>query len=340
MQQLTSGVPELLQAAFAWRFLPQQQAEALTRQAIDDAKRKGIGALDVGARYLNGFTVPAGAVWIGRLLEHEPRYGRSALIAQVFGHFALGQLDSSWMDLERLRGIYPDPAVAVLRLELEGLALLFAVDADAAPGVDTLANRLANITSATNLPVGLRQRTGWLADLLQCRFPAAPARTSSGLRAWAAYPPALEGLLRACHGAEAGRLREAVDFTERFTELTAWPIRDFPAYRTMLHLLRADWLMRLGRRDAAGNELLWAENFDQATLPTGDPQPMDVDWAFRPWARWRRAVLLRPTGRREELCPLYATIERLWRGGEGAFAARADSASRLGAELHCTGSSQ
>ncbi len=340
LQQLTSGVPELLQAAFAWRFLPQQQAEVLTRQAIDEAKRKGIGALDVGARYLNGFSVPAGAVWIGRLLESEPRYGRSALIAQAFGHAALGQLDSSWMNLDRLRGIYPDPAVAVLRLELEGLVLLFAVDPNAAPGVDTLANRLANIASTTNLPVGLRQRTGWLADLLQCRFPAALARTSSGLRAWPAYPPELEGLLRACRGAEAGRLREAVDSTDRFIDLTAWPIRDFPVYRTMLHLLRADWLTRLRRPEAAVNELLWAENFDQATLPTGDPQPMDVDWAFRPWARWRRAVLLRPTGRREDLCPLYATIERLWRGGERPFAARADSAARLAAELHCAGSSQ
>ena len=339
IQQLTSGVPELLQAAFAWRFLPQPQAEVLTRQAIAEAKRKGIETLDVGARYLNGFTVPAGAVWIGRQLENEPRYARSALLAQAFGHAALGQLDSSWMDLDRLRAIYPDPAVAVLRLELEGLVLLFAVDT-APAGVDSLAHRLESITSATNVPIGLRQRAGWLADLLQCRFPAAPARTTSGLRAWAAYPPALEGLLRACRSAAAGRLREAVDSTEPFINLTAWPIRDFPAYRTMLHLLRADWLARLRRPEAAVNELLWAENFDQATLPTGDPQPMDVDWAFRPWARWRRAELLRPAGKREDLCPLYATIVRLWRGGAGTFAARADSASRLGAVLHCTGLSQ
>jgi hypothetical protein len=334
-KQITSGVPEVLQVAYVWRFLSRQQAEMQTRQAIDDAKQKGIGALDVGARYLNGFTVPAGAVWFGRLLENEPRYARSALLAQAFGHVALGQLDSSRVDLDRLHRIYPDPAVAVLQLEVEALMLLFAGDPGAAAGADTLVKRLANITSATSLPLGLHQRAAWLADLLQCRFPARPARTRSGLRAGAAYPPALEGLLRACRAATAGRLREAVDSTERFIDLTARPIRDFPAYRTTLHLLRADWLTRLRRSEAAVNELLWAENFDQAMNPTGDPQPMDVDWAFRPWARWRRAELLRPAGRPEDLCPLYATIERLWRGGAGTFAARADSASRLGAALHC-----
>jgi serine/threonine protein kinase len=338
VQQLTSGIPELLQVAFAWRFLPSDEAATRTDQAIDQANRKGIGNLDVGARYLNGFTAPAGALWIGRRLENDPGYGRSALIAQVFGHVELGRLDSAWADLERLRALYPDPAMSVLWLELEGLRALFIDETRATETADTLIADLMGTAIATNLPVGLRQRAGWLAEMLRCRTPAASSRARFIARPGGAYPDALALLLRACLQAGAGQLQAAVDSTERLTELTAAPIRAFPIFRSMLHLLRADWLLQLKRRGPAGNELLWAENFDQAALPTGDPQPMDVDWAFRPWARWRRLQLLGSGASREDRCPLSMSVERLWRGGEPAFAAIADSASRLSTAWHCRAS--
>jgi hypothetical protein len=335
VQQLTSGIPELLHVAFVWRFLPSDEAAALTDQAIDQATRKGVGNLDVGARYLNGFTAPAGALWIGRKLENDPGYGRSALIAQAFGHVELGRLDSAWADLERLRALYPDPATSVLWLELEGLRTLFIDQTRATETVDTLIADLMGTAIATNLPVGLRQRAGWLAEMLRCRTPVASSRGRFFARPGGAYPDALALLLRACLQAGAGHLQAAVDSTERLTELTAAPIRGFPVFRAMLHLLRADWLLQLKRRGPAGNELLWAENFDQAALPTGDPQPMDVDWAFRPWARWRRLQLLGSGASREDRCPLSMSVERLWRGGEPAFAAIADSAARLSTAWNC-----
>jgi hypothetical protein len=335
VQQLTSGIPELLQVAFAWRFLRPEEAAALTDQAIDQANRKRVGNLDVGARYLNGFTAPAGAVWLGRRLENDPGYGRSALIAQAFGHVELGRLDSAWADLERLRALYPDPATSVLWLELEGLRTLFIDQTRATETVDTLIAHLMATAIATNLPVGLRQRAGWLAEMLQCRTPAVSSRARFIARPGGAYPDELALLLRACLQAGAGHAQAAVDSTERLTELTAAPIRGFPVFRTMLHLLRADWLLQLRRRGPAVNELLWAENFDQAALPTGDPQPMDVDWAFRPWARWRRLQLLGSGASRDDRCPLSMSVERLWRGGEPAFAAIADSASRLSTAWHC-----
>ena len=334
-QQLTSGIPELLQVAFAWRFLPSDQAAALTDQAIDQATGKGVGNLDVGARYLNGFTAPAGAVWIGRKLENDPGYGRSALIAQAFGHVELGRPDSARADLERLRALYPDPATSVLWLELEGLRTLFIDQTRAPETVDTLIADLMESAIATNLPVGLRQRAGWLAEMLRCRTPGASSRARFIARPGGAYPDELALLLRACLQAGSGHLQAAVDSTEQLTELTAAPIRGFPVFRAMLHLLRADWLLQLKRRGPAGNELLWAENFDQAALPTGDPQPMDVDWALRPWARWRRLQLLGSGASREDRCPLSMSVERLWRGGEPAFAAYADSASRLSTAWHC-----
>jgi serine/threonine protein kinase len=331
-QQLTSGVPEMLQAAYAWRFLSPPEASALTQQALDAARRKGIGALDVGARYLNGFMTPLGAVWIGKQLEPDPRYGRSALIAQVFGHLEMGRLESAAMDLDRLRARYPDPGTALLRLELEGVRRMFVTARDDS-STEVLAGELSGIASATNLPAGLRQRAGWLADVLSCKLAIRTVRQRppSGVT----YPAVLGGLLTACRQAEAGRLLEAVDSTNRYTELTAWPLRAFPVYRTMLHLLRSDWLARAGRRAAAVTELLWAENFDHATLPSGDPQPMEVDWAFRPWARWRRVELQLSGGNREELCPMAASVERVWRGGDAPFGALADSAARLRAELRC-----
>ncbi len=331
-QQLTSGLPEMLQVAFAWQFLPAAEAEARTRAAMDEARRKSIGALDVGARYMNGFMVPHGAVWIGRRLEAEPRYGRSALIAQVFGQVQMGRFEAAARDLDRLGSKYPDPATAVLRLELDGVRRLFIEPkADSAP--TALIDDLTQIGGATNQPVGLRQRARWLAEIVNCRL---PVHNRTGEPApGGAYPAVLSRLLLACHRAEAGRVQEAVDMTGPLTELTAWPIRGFPAFRTMLHLLRADWLMRTGREGSAAKEMLWAENFDQATLPSGDPQPMEVDWAFRPWARWRRVELQRSSARRADLCPLAASIERVWRGGEAPFAALADSAARIGVALDC-----
>lgn len=334
LQQLTSGVPEMLQAAFAWHFLSPQEAAALTRQALDAARKKGVGPLDVGARYLNGFMTPDGAVWIGRELEAEPRYERSALIAQVFAHVEMGRLDSAALDLDRLQARYPDPGTTLLRLELEGVRRMF-VTSKVDSSTTVLAGALAEYAGATNLPVGLRQRAGWLADMLSCKLAIPTGSRRPGSSSEATYPVALGGLLMACRQAEAGHWLEAVRATNRFTELTAWPLRGFPIYRTVLHLMRSDWLARAGRRPAAVNELLWAENFDHATLPSGDPQPMEVDWAFRPWARWRRVELLRAGGSREEVCPLAASVERVWRRGDAPFGGFADSVARLRADWHC-----
>ena len=335
LQQLTSGVPEMLKAAFAWRFLPPAEAQARTRDAIDAARRKGITALDVGARYLNGFMAPRGAVWIGRLLEREPRYGRSALIAQVFGHVEMGRIDSAVLDLNRLRARYPDPATPVLQLELESVRRLFGIGTNADTGMGPVLTDLTEIAGASNIPVALRQRASWLTEIVTCRLPVLAAQRRPETPPGGSYPAVLNRLLVACRLAEAGRLTEAVDSTRPLVEMSAWPIRGFPIYRTMLHLLRTDWLTRAGSGSAAVNELLWAENFDHATLPSGDPQPMEVDWAFRPWARWRRLGLPHSRADRQELCPIAASVDRVWRGGDAPFAALADSAARVRADLHC-----
>ncbi len=334
-QQLTSGIPQLLQVAYAWRFLPGSQAEAGTLQAIAGAKQLGIGNLDVGARYMNGFSLPRGEVWIGKALEDDPRYRRSALIAGVFGEFARGRPDSARVALGRLQEAFPDPGNTLLGLELDALRLLLVGDPEATTlESGALAMALDHMVEQ-NIPEGLKRRSAWLSQMLHCRFrtPQTP-----GHRVVPVFPVMLEGMIQACGAAQAGRLADALAATERFTELSAPLTWEYPAYRAAVHALRSRWSHQLGRDDAAARELVWVENFDEATLPTGDPQPMEIDWALRPLARWQRVLLVAPNSRREEQCRLYRSVDRYWRDGEAAFAARADSAVRQASDIHCPAS--
>lgn len=334
-QHLTSGIPEMLKAAYVWRFLPTEQAEAGTQQAIADAKRKGIGELDVGARYMNGFSLPRGELFIAQELESDPRYRRSALIARMFGELALGRPDSTRARLDRLQEEFPDPGNTLIGLELDALRVLLDGESGGATAqAHDLSAALARI-SELNVPGGLKIRAQWLARILQCRFFGPEAVWAPVSRA-IAVPVRLDQVVQACDLARAGRPMDALDATKRFTDLPAPLTAEYPAYRASVYALRATWWHRLGRDEAAARELLWVENFDEATLPTGDPQPMEVDWALRPLARWGRARLLASFGRREDLCRLYGSVVRSWHEGEGPFAARADSAARLAEALGCS----
>jgi hypothetical protein len=148
-------------------------------------------------------------------------------------------------------------------------------------------------------------------------------------------PAQLRSVLDAYDQALGGNLGLALRSSERLRLVRAEHVVD-PFYRTVLHLLRAQWLVEGGQWQSADRELLWYQNSDQATLPHFEPQAMEVDWAFGTLARWRRAQLADRSGTaREVLCPLYRDVARLWSDGEPPYAARAESARALAVAREC-----
>jgi hypothetical protein len=304
---------DLLQAAFAWRFLPPAEAAQRTASLVGAAAGRSDEPLDAGARYLNHFAAPEGAVWLGEQLEARDYHRPSAMLAQVFGHLSAGRPERARRTLARIHTQFGDPDFDLLGLEIDAVLRMFDPDSSV-PAWPDLMNRLA--VFARRAPASLRARAGWMAALLARRFGSeAPAVAAGG-------SAPLDGLLRAYDTALAGRYGNALVQSDGLTELPAVWVGD-PCFRTVLHLLRAEWRERVGEPHDADLELIWYESSDGISLPTGEPQPMEVDWAFGTLGRWRRLRFNEPaTGK----CTLLREVALLWANAEPPYAARADSA--------------
>ena len=85
----------MLELAYAWRFLPRDQALRRTDELVARARSAGIADLDAGARYLAGLGSPEGELAFAERLASEPRFARSAGIARVLALFGLGRPDTA-----------------------------------------------------------------------------------------------------------------------------------------------------------------------------------------------------------------------------------------------------
>lgn len=318
----SSGQRDLLQAAFAWRFQPREDAARITASVVGAAAGRSNEPLDAGARYLNHFAAPEGAVWLGEQLEARDYHRPSAMLAQVFGHLSAGRPDRARRTLARIHAQFGDPDLDLLGLEIDAVLRMFDPDSSAPPWQD-LMSRLQML--ASRAPASLRARATWMAALLARRF-------GGGRPASADVAPApLSGLLLAYDAALGGRYTDALAQSEPLTELPAAWVGD-PCFRTVLHLLRAEWRERVGKPELADLELVWYESSDGISLPIGEPQPMEVDWAFGTLGRWRRARLATSA---EARCGLEREVMRLWADAEPSYARRADAA-RQAVAAGCT----
>ncbi len=308
----SSGMRDLLQAAFAWRFLPPADAARRTASLVGAAAGRSNEPLDAGARYLNHFAAPNGAVWLGEQLEARDYHRPSAMVAQVFGHLTAGRPELARRTLARIHTEFGDPDFDLLGLEIDAVLRMFDPDSGA-PAWPDLIHRLQ--VFASRAPASLRARAGWMAALLARRFGAARPAFEVGA------PASLTGLLRAYDTALAGRYGDAIVQSDGLIELPAAWVGD-PCFRTVLHLLRAEWRERVGEPHDADLELIWYESSDGISLPTGGPQPMEVDWAFGTLGRWRRLRFSAAAGE----CALLREVAWLWANAEPLYAARADSA--------------
>jgi hypothetical protein len=83
-------------------------------------------------------------------------------------------------------------------------------------------------------------------------------------------------------------------------------------------------------------QLRWHEHQQVFALPTGSPQPAEIDWALGPLAAWRQAQLLeRLSGREAELCRAYRLVAAGWSEGDSAYRARSLEAARRVSALAC-----
>ena len=328
-----SGLSLLVQAGAAWRFLAPGDAASHTGVLVSSGSGTDVRLLDVGARYLNGFDAPLGAIWLGRRLEERPDHGYSPLVAEAIGFVAVGRSDSARAVLRRLQTQFPSQSLELFGQELEAVMLMFVDDSPAARGSWVpLAQRLRATAKATHITTELRRRAAWMAALLERHFTdgRAPVPVPRDT-----VPAQLRSVLDAYDQALGGDRGLALRSSERLRLVRAENVVD-PFYRTVLHLLRAQWLEDGGEWQSADRELLWYQNSDQATLPQFEPQAMEVDWAFGTLARWRRAQLADRSGTpRDVLCPLYRDVARLWSDGEPSYAARAESARALAVAREC-----
>lgn len=321
---------------------------AACRRAIEDA----LGPADVaqypdlaaGPRYLMSFDAPRGAILFGQRFaasgDQPDVLVRSGLIAQLSGYLALGLLDSARAAARDLKGRFRAPELQVLAAELDGAVLL--LDPDSVDLHDRLAEiegSLASHARSSSGSVASRRRAAWMLRLLGRRVRGRPDSSDfARLLAGETGRRPLVSVLDADAVAQQGHPQVALEATKVLTSLQAdslgEPSSVDPFFRTVLHLLRAEWYERAGDVASAVDELEWHENNDVFDRPSGPPQVADMDWAFATLARWRLARLLDRAGDGNGCAP-YRRVAAAWAHGDARYAARADTAARRLSTLGC-----
>jgi len=331
------GIRALLKVARAWRFLGSAQARRVMREQLSLPLIATYPDLPAAPRFLMTFDAPRGAIEMGAdfaARQGQPALARSGLIAQVFGYTALGMMDSGLTRARTLADRFPDPNLTILGPELAGVMLLVEPEDRGAKWAEVRAALEEQSRPRAGTPES-RQRAAWMLALLARELRDPDAERYSRLLASGA-PPLLQALVAASEDAlrrNRWRALAATDSGVQFSasELAAAGVGD-PFYRTVLHLLRAQWYATERDPDGARRELQWYQANDYVNYPTGDPQVGDADQALGTVARWRIAKLL---DRGPAACRAYGDVQRLWAQGDPRYRARADAAARRFAELHC-----
>lgn len=342
---LIKGYRLLSKIAFGYRFAG-SPGGAEASSALSDPQMLLLPELAAGLRLLMNFDVPGGAVDFGGLVAGVgARPGLenlkfSGLLAQLLGHFALGQVRDARRRAREIRTQFPERDFALFAAQLDALLLMFD-SAGANISADSVAGELLKYATEGTGSIRQRRRAAWTRTLLARHAGIDVSDLGSVPAPAAPGPDPLAVLLEADSLARAGDSATALllaDSLRRWEPAKHVPTTVGPFFRTALHLLRAEWY---GERNliAARNELRWHEGWDMVGLPIGAPMVEEVDWAFGTLARWRRSMVLERLGDEGELCEMYDDIVRLWSNGDPVYAARADAAQQKFGELNCEAAS-
>jgi hypothetical protein len=337
-----ASIRALLDVGYRWRFASFDEAARYTDAVLSSPAVARMSSLGAGARYLLTFDTPRGAIYLGRRFEElgRPDLVTPGLLAQLYGFLILGQMDSAFATGARLKLANTTPDVDLFLAQLPVALLL----ADSAPPVEVrrrgpaAAAALESYAFAPGSPPLTRRRAAWLLALLARRAgDSAAARRYARVLAGEPEPAPFSILVLAGAEAAAGGLDAALHATEPLVGLdSSWQAGD-PFFRAMLHLSRAQWHLSSGNVAQAVRDLRWHENSDLRAVGSAAsaPEAAEVDWSLGTLARWYRARLHDRASDTAAACTLYASVRRLWSGGDPPWAARADSARHRLDALRC-----
>ena len=291
-------------------------------------------------RLLPSFDVPEGAVEMGEIFTNirgRPDLRRSGLTGQLLGFFAMGRMDAARERARVFQRDYPgDEGFPLFVAQLEAVNSMFD-PAAASVDLDSITRQLQRYASPDVGTLRQRGSARWILQLLRQRNEAARAQAVAvEMSDSTTDGSALGVLLQAERIARASGPAEALELVSTIREEEIADVVPDKFFRTVLHLLMADWHVQLGQLQAAIQALRWHEALDLDELPTAGPVAQEIDWAFGTLARWKRAHLLdRMSDSGGETCSAYGAIARLWVEGDGEYARRAREARARFDELAC-----
>jgi hypothetical protein len=336
-EALSGAYRLLIRIGFAYRFLGDEAGGDTAAMVLDIPGIEQLPQVVVSARWMPSFDAPNGAIGFGRIFvdraQNNSIWELAGLTGQMFGHVAMGQLDSA---RARARDIRLDD-FRLFAAQLDAFLLMFdpaGTALDRSEVIRSLTRRRQGAQSAIE-----EKRAAWTLSLLQRQ--AGDDELADGNRVLAGdSSDPLVVLLDAQSLAMAEKFDDALRLANT---LARWERADAvsedlvgPFFRTVVHLLRAGWNKANNNPEAARQQLLWHEGFDQDGYPMAEPMVEEVDWAFGTLARWRRAEVIENG---TELCDVYRDIVRLWSKGDSVYAVRAKEARRKFDELGCEATS-
>ena len=333
LDEFSTVMALMLDIAFGYRFGESDPARGL-QQFINHPW------LPLAQRLLPSFDVPEGAVEIGEVFTNirgRPELRRSGLTGQLLGFFAMGRMDAARERGSVFQRDYPgEDGFPLFVAQLEAVNSMFD-PAAATVDLDSVTRQLQRYASPDAGTPELRGSARWILQLLRQRNETAQAQ---GVGVVISDPTtdgsALSVLLQAERMARANRPAEALALVSAIRAKEIADVVPDKFFRTVLHLLMADWYVQLGQLQAAIQALRWHEAFDLDELPTAGPVAQEIDWAFGTLARWKRAQLLdRLSDTGGETCNSYQAIARLWARGDGEYGRRANQARLRFDELEC-----
>ena len=333
--QFTAAFRQFLELGFAWRFFQADSASRLGALALARSEVRDNPLAAAGARLMMTLNSPQGAVGLGRLLAGLSGYSEFVVegtLGQVFGHAALGQLDSLLIAGGRLARL-GDASAGLLAIELATLLQAFDPDSlvrhNPRAGRDLEGYLLPGMATPT-----FRHRAAWASGILAVRT-GATVRVNRALAALRDEPePRILGriLEAAVRGAE-GNPQVALSSLPALPPLDALEPYPDQLAETASRMLRAEWLEALGRLDSARRELRWHEHLEVMGHGGGEPHPGEPAWAIGTLASWWRGRLLDRMASKDRLgtiaperCMVYRNVAEGWSSAPPPFRTRADSA--------------